>query len=355
MLCPGIGTCGYSFHLKKCALERKAEKVGGSMFEHYSVLKEETVEGLQIRPEGTYIDCTVGGGGHALQIASRLNEKGLLIAFDQDVDALKAAEKRLEAYHDRTLFVNKNFRHLQGELEQLEITHVDGILFDLGVSSPQLDRGERGFSYQHDARLDMRMHQEEELDAYEFVNTWPYEKLVSIFFKYGEEKFSKQIARKIESYRETAPIETTHQLVDIVKETIPAPARRKGGHPAKRIFQALRIAVNDELAAFNDALHQAARVIGMNGKVAVITFHSLEDRLCKQAFKKWSTRKETPRNLPVIPEGHEAPFKLITRKPVVPGQGELEENRRSRSAKLRIVEKIHEWDESFTYLEGWKK
>lgn len=325
------------------------------MFEHYSVLKEETINGLAIKPSGTYVDCTVGGGGHAAQIASKLDHNGLLIAFDQDIDALEAAKTRLQAYQDRIMFINNNFRSIKEELNHHDIQHVDGILFDLGVSSPQLDRGERGFSYQHDAQLDMRMNQTQELNAFEIVNTWSYQQLVSIFFKYGEEKFSKQIARKIEGFRNIEQINTTHQLVDIIKDAIPAPARRKGGHPAKRIFQALRIAVNDELAAFNDALHQAASVIGVNGRIAVITFHSLEDRVCKQAFKKWSTMKEIPRNLPVIPKGHEAPFKLITRKPIGPSDDELEANRRSRSAKLRIVEKVHTWNEAFTYVEGWKK
>lgn len=330
-------------------------KVGVCMFEHYSVLKEEMIQGLAVRSNGTYIDCTVGGGGHAEQIASKLDQDGLLVAFDQDIDALEAAKKRLATYQDRVLFINNNFRNLKDELLHHDIRYIDGILFDLGVSSPQLDRGERGFSYQHDAPLDMRMNQNQKLNAYEIVNKWPYEQLVSIFFKYGEEKFSKQVARKIEAYRKVRPIETTHQLVDILKEAIPAPARRKGGHPAKRIFQALRIAVNDELVAFNDALDQAASAVDINGRIAVITFHSLEDRVCKQAFKKWSTRKETPRNLPIIPEEHQAPFKQITRKPIQPGEGELQQNRRSRSAKLRIVEKIREWDEAFTYVEGWRK
>ncbi|MCM3396243.1 16S rRNA (cytosine(1402)-N(4))-methyltransferase RsmH [Oceanobacillus profundus] len=325
------------------------------MFEHYSVLREETIKGLAINPNGTYVDCTVGGGGHSLEIAKRLSEDGLLIAFDQDLDALEAAKSRLKAYEDRILFVHSNFRGLEKELTNRQITYVNGILFDLGVSSPQLDRGERGFSYHHDAELDMRMNQTEELTAYEIVNTWPYSQLVSIFFNYGEEKFSKQIARKIEAYREKEEIRTTHQLVEIIKEGIPAAARRKGGHPAKRIFQALRIAVNDELAAFNDALHQAAKMVGVEGRIAVITFHSLEDRLCKQAFKKWSTEKDTPRNLPIIPAEHQAPFKLITRKPVMPGDYELDENRRSRSAKLRVVEKVTEWRNEFTYEEGWKK
>lgn len=329
--------------------------MGVTMFEHYSVLKEETIKGLAIEPSGTYVDCTVGGGGHSEKIASQLNENGLLVAFDQDLDALQAAKERLKAYHDRIIFIHSNFRGLEEELANHRIQQVDGILFDLGVSSPQLDRGERGFSYQQDAELDMRMNQEAELTAFEIVNTWPYNDMVAIFFKYGEEKFSKQIARRIEEYRKTNEIHTTHQLVEIIKDAIPAPARRKGGHPAKRIFQALRIAVNDELAAFNDALHQAARAVSENGRIAVITFHSLEDRLCKQAFKKWSTAKETPRNLPVLPKEHEAPFKLISRKPIIATDDELTENRRSRSAKLRIAEKVNEWNDDFTYEEGWKK
>lgn len=325
------------------------------MFEHYSVLKEETIKGLNMKPDGIYVDCTVGGGGHSEEIASRLNDDGLLIAFDQDIDALSAAKEKLKKYGNRIQFVHANFREINNKLTELGIQEVDGILFDLGVSSPQLDRGDRGFSYHKEAVLDMRMNQEDSLTAKEIVNTWSYERLVRIFFRYGEEKFSKQIARKIEAYRQEFEITTTNELVDIIKDAIPAPARRKGGHPAKRIFQALRIAVNDELAAFDDALHQAAKLVRISGRVVVITFHSLEDRLCKQAFRKWSRPKETPRNLPIMPEENEAPFRLITRKPIIPGENELEENRRSRSAKLRIAEKIKQWNEEFIYEEGWRK
>src|SRR5690625_1808153 len=325
------------------------------MFEHYSVLMNETVKGMEIKPDGTYVDCTLGGGGHAEEIASKLNSDGLLVGFDQDKDALTAARERLSPYHNRILLIHSNFTELKNQLMKNNIHQVDGILFDLGVSSPQLDRKERGFSYQDNANLDMRMDRTQELSAFEIVNSWSYEQLVSIFFKYGEEKFSKQIARKIESHREKEEIKTTFQLVDIIKEGIPAPARRKGGHPAKRIFQALRIAVNDELNVFNDALHQAAEVISKKGRIAVITFHSLEDRLAKQAFKVWSTEKPTPKNLPVLPKDHEAPFKLITKKPIVPDENELQENRRSRSAKLRIAEKVNVWNKDFTYRKGWKK
>jgi 16S rRNA (cytosine1402-N4)-methyltransferase len=325
------------------------------MFEHYSVLMNETVKGLEIKPDGTYVDCTLGGGGHAEQIASKLNSDGLLVGLDQDKDALTAARERLFPYHDRILFIHSNFTDLKNQLIKNNIDQVDGILFDLGVSSPQLDRKERGFSYQDNANLDMRMDQTQELSAFEIINFWSYQQLVSIFFKYGEEKFSKQIARKIENHRKKEEIKTTFQLVEIIKEGIPAPARRKGGHPAKRIFQALRIAVNDELNVFNDALHQAAEIISPEGRIAVITFHSLEDRIAKQAFKAWSTEKPTPRNLPVLPKDHEAPFKLITKKPIIPDEKELQENRRSRSAKLRIAEKVSDWNENFIYKEGWNK
>lgn len=325
------------------------------MFEHYSVLKNETIEGLNIKPDGIYVDCTLGGAGHSYEIASRLGEGGLLIGFDQDEDALSAASERLEPFKDRVKLVHANFRQLSTKLEELGVESVDGVLFDLGVSSPQLDRGERGFSYQHDAPLDMRMNRQETLTAYEIVNEWPYERLVSIFFKYGEEKFSKQVARKIEEMRKKKPIETTHELAELIKESIPAAARRTGGHPAKRVFQALRIAVNDELAVFNDALHQAARFLHTGGRIAVITFHSLEDRIAKQAFKKWSSNLPVPRNLPVVPTDHLAPFKLVDKKAILPNEQELNENRRSRSAKLRIAEKVREWDETFQYEEGWNK
>ena len=319
------------------------------LFNHISVLKDQTIEGLNIKPNGIYVDCTVGGGGHSLEIVSKLSSEGLLIAFDQDEDALAAAKEKLQAYEDRVIFIHANFRHIEDQLKRHHIEHVDGILFDLGVSSPQFDRGERGFSYRHDARLDMRMNQSAPLTAFEIVNTWSYEELVSIFFKYGEEKFSKQIARNIEKTRVSEEISTTHQLVEIIKEAIPAAARRTGGHPAKRVFQALRIAVNDELDAFSDALHQAARVIAVHGRIVVITFHSLEDRLCKQVYKKWSTRKPVPRNMPIIPEGHEAPFKLITRKPIISSETALSKNRRARSAKLRIIEKVSPWNEDFSF------
>ncbi|MEK4485017.1 16S rRNA (cytosine(1402)-N(4))-methyltransferase RsmH [Psychrobacillus sp. FSL H8-0484] len=312
------------------------------MFHHTTVLLKETVDGLAIRPDGIYVDCTLGGAGHSEYLVKQLNEQGRLICFDQDMTAIENAKIKLAAYLDQVTFVHANFRYLKEELYKIGIEKVDGILYDLGVSSPQLDTPERGFSYNYDAPLDMRMDQTSELTAFHVVNDWPYEKLVKIFFRYGEEKFSKQVARKIEQAREVAPIETTFQLVELIKAGIPAAARRTGGHPAKRIFQAIRIAVNDELGAAEDSLEDAIRMIKVGGRVSVITFHSLEDRLTKTIFKEASSVPNLPPNLPVIPAGMEPMLKLVTRKPILPSEEELEVNNRSRSAKLRIVEKLIE-------------
>jgi len=310
------------------------------MFNHTTVLLKEAAEGLNIKPDGVYVDCTLGGAGHSEYIVKQLSEKGKLIAFDQDDVALANAKEKLAPYLDRVILIKSNFRYLKEQLMKHGIEEVDGVLFDLGVSSPQLDTPERGFSFHHDAPLDMRMDQNSMFSAYNVVNEWPYEKLVKIFFQYGEEKFSKQIARKIEAYRESKPIETTLELVDLIKDGIPAPARRTGGHPAKRIFQAIRIAVNDELQVFEDAIEQAMDVIKKGGRVSVITFHSLEDRICKVAFKNASTVPQLPHGLPIIPEEFEPKMKVITRKPILPSEEEIEENKRARSAKLRIVEKL---------------
>ncbi|UAL49074.1 16S rRNA (cytosine(1402)-N(4))-methyltransferase RsmH [Sutcliffiella horikoshii] len=309
------------------------------MFHHVTVLLNEAVEGLNIKEDGTYVDCTLGGAGHSSEIVKRLSDKGRLIAFDQDDHALEHAKNVLHNYLDRVIFIKSNFKHLKEKLFEQGITKVDGVLFDLGVSSPQLDTPERGFSYHHEAPLDMRMDMNSPLSAYDVVNEWPYEKLVRIFFQYGEEKFSKQIARKIEEYRKSKPIETTLELVEIIKDGIPAPARRTGGHPAKRVFQAIRIAVNDELGVFEDAIHQAIDVLKVGGRVSVITFHSLEDRMCKVAFKEKSQLPQLPPGLPIIPEEFQPVLKLITRKPILPSEEELEANNRARSAKLRIAEK----------------
>lgn len=312
------------------------------MFDHTTVLLKETVDGLSINPDGIYVDCTLGGAGHSEYLVQQLSSRGRLICFDQDMTAIENAKVRLEKYLDRVTFVHSNFRYIKEELQKLNIEKIDGILYDLGVSSPQLDTPERGFSYHHDAPLDMRMDQTAELTAFHVVNEWSYEDLVRIFFRYGEEKFSKQIARKIEEARKNAPIETTGELVELIKEGIPAPARRKGGHPAKRVFQAIRIAVNDELGAAEDSLVDAIDVLKVGGRISVITFHSLEDRLTKTIFKEASSLPDLPPGFPVIPDEYKPTLKLITRKPILPSEEELLENNRSRSAKLRVAEKIND-------------
>ncbi|AMA62805.1 MAG: 16S rRNA (cytosine(1402)-N(4))-methyltransferase RsmH [Kurthia gibsonii] len=310
------------------------------MFNHTTVLLKETVDELNVRPDGIYVDCTLGGAGHSEYLVQQLSEQGRLICFDQDTTAIENAKIKLAPYIDRVTFVHSNFRYLQQELANLGISKVDGVLYDLGVSSPQLDNAERGFSYHQDAALDMRMDQTAPLTAFEVVNEWSYAELVRIFYRYGEEKFSKQVARKIEEAREKSPIETTGQLVELIKAGIPAAARRKGGHPAKRIFQAIRIAVNDELGAAEESLQQALDVIDVGGRVSVITFHSLEDRLTKTIFKEVSSVPELPPGLPIIPDHLQPKYKLVNRKPILPTEEELAVNNRSRSAKLRVIEKI---------------
>ena len=308
------------------------------MFEHTTVMLNEAIEGLNIKEDGIYVDCTLGGGGHSSKILKKLTT-GHLYAFDQDENAIKAANERLMAISDKFTIIHSNFVHIKEKLNELGVEKVDGILFDLGVSSPQFDDGMRGFSYNYDARLDMRMDQRNTLDAYQIVNTYSYEQLVKILFRYSDEKFAKQIARKIEQHREIAPIETTYQLVEIIKEAIPAPARRKGGHPAKRTFQALRIAVNDELNVFEKALEQALDIVNIEGRISVITFHSLEDRICKNIFKEKTTVKNIP-GLPVLPEHLMPCFRLVNKKAYSASKEELEQNHRAHSAKLRVIERI---------------
>ncbi|CZQ86089.1 16S rRNA (cytosine(1402)-N(4))-methyltransferase RsmH [Trichococcus collinsii] len=311
-------------------------------FEHYSVLLKESIDGLNIKPDGIYVDCTLGGAGHSSVILSKLNENGHLYAFDQDRIAIENAEVALATYIEKGMvtLIKANFRNIKEELEDRDVFGVDGILYDLGVSSPQLDQAERGFSYRYDAPLDMRMDQEQELTARVIVNEWSFAELVKIFYRYGEEKFSKQIARKIEKIRETQPIETTGELVEIIKDCIPAPARRKGGHPAKRIFQALRIAVNDELSAIEDSIEDGLKMLNVGGRMSVISFQSLEDRIVKVLFKEASSKEETLPLLPILPEEYEADYKLISRKPIMPNEAELSENSRSQSAKLRVIERV---------------
>ena len=311
------------------------------MFHHISVLLQETIEGLNIKEDGIYVDCTLGGGGHSSEILKRLTT-GHLYCFDQDQNAIAAASERLSKISDNFTIIYSNFKNIKNELYKLGVTKVDGIVFDLGVSSPQFDDGERGFSYNYDAKLDMRMDQSQSLSAYEIVNNYDFNEIVKILFKYSDEKYAKQIARNIEKHRAVKPIETTFELVEIVKEAIPAAARRKGGHPAKRTFQALRIAVNDELNVFDIALKDALDLTNIEGRVAVITFHSLEDKICKYTFNEVTNQQPVPSHIAVIPESMQPRFKKVTRKPLVASDKELEENHRSHSAKLRIVERVYE-------------
>lgn len=310
-------------------------------FEHETVLLRETIDGLEINPNGVYVDCTLGGAGHAQYILSQLSDKGKLYAFDQDINAINNAKEVLkeEYAQGKVVFIHSNFRNLKEELANLSIRYVDGIYYDLGVSSPQLDHADRGFSYHQEAKLDMRMDQSQELSAYEVVNYWSYEQLVKIIFRYGEEKFAKRIVRSIEQTREKKPIEYTTELAEIVKLAIPAATRRTGGHPAKKTFQAIRIAVNDELGSIEESLEQALDLLKVGGRLSVISFHSLEDRLVKQMFKQVSTPPETPNNLPLLPEQMKPAYLLVNRKPILASNEELEHNNRSRSAKLRIIER----------------
>lgn len=318
-----------------------------ALFHHITVLKQEATEGLRIKPDGIYVDCTLGGAGHSSLIASQLSSNGRLIALDQDDWALNNAREVMKPYVDRITLVKTNFRDLEEvlrnevEADENGQPQVDGILFDLGVSSPQFDEGERGFSYNHDAPLDMRMDQSAELTAAKIVNEWPEQEIARILYEYGEEKFSRRIAKVIVERRAQSPIQTTGELVEMIKEGIPAAARRTGGHPAKRSFQAFRIAVNDELGAFKDALHQAVRCLAPGGRVSVITFHSLEDRICKQIFNSYIPKCTCPPDFPMcVCGGGQGELKLVNRKPLIPSAEEIESNPRARSAKLRIAEKL---------------
>jgi len=316
------------------------------MFLHTTVLLNEAVDGLAIKPDGIYVDCTLGGAGHSEKIVSQLGEHGRLIAFDQDDWAHENAKQRLAPYMDKVTLVKSNFRYLKEELMHCNVPmkdglpQVDGILFDLGVSSPQLDEAERGFSYNQDAPLDMRMDREEDLTAYHIVNEWDERDIARILDRYGEEKFARNIARSIVKLREQNPIKTTSELAEIIKNAIPAATRRTGGHPAKRSFQALRIAVNDELGAEEEALESAIQCVAPGGRISVITFHSLEDRICKQIFAKYVEKCTCPPDFPLCVCGNEGKLKLVNRKPIVPTDEEIEQNLRARSAKLRVAEKL---------------
>ena len=310
-----------------------------SEFHHVSVLLEECIQGLAIKPDGTYVDGTLGGAGHSSRIAAKLTT-GRLIGIDRDNVALEAAAERLRPFEDRVTLVHANFCDMDQALQELGIDKVDGILLDLGVSSPQLDDGQRGFSYMTDAPLDMRMNGEDTRDARQIVNTWSYEELKRILYDYGEERFAPRIAAAICRRREQAPIETTLELVDVIKSAMPASALREKQHPAKRSFQAIRIAVNDELGAVETVMKKAVPLLNPGGRLAVITFHSLEDRIVKNAMAEAAKGCTCPPSFPVCVCGKKPQVRIVTRKPIVSGEEELERNPRARSAKLRICEKL---------------
>jgi len=308
-------------------------------FHHISVLLEECLEGLDIKADGIYVDGTLGGAGHSSRIVQRLTT-GRLIGIDRDPVALEASGKRLEPYQDRVTLVHSNFCEMKQVMEDLGIPGVDGILLDLGVSSPQLDDGQRGFSYMADAPLDMRMNNRDSLSAYEVVNTWSQDELKRILFDYGEERYAPRIASAICRRREESAIETTFELVDVIRSAMPPQALREKQHPAKRSFQAIRIAVNDELGSVEKAMRDAIPLLNPGGRLAVITFHSLEDRIVKNAMAEAAKGCTCPPNFPVCVCGKKPIVKLISRKPIVATEAELEANPRSRSAKLRVCEKL---------------
>ena len=305
---------------------------------HISVLLEESISSLNLKDDSIIVDCTLGYGGHSSNILARI-KKGFLFAFDQDSEAIRHSTDRLNAVGTNFTIVKSNFVHLKEKLQELGVEKVDGVLFDLGVSSPQLDDGERGFSYHEDARLDMRMDRDNPLSAYEVVNNYSKEELSKIFYKYGEDKFSNNIAKKIVEYRATKPIETTLELVEIIKTAVPMKFRIDK-HPARQIFQAIRIEVNKELDVIEPALEQALSILKVGGRVAVITFHSLEDRLVKNFFKEKCAIDERLRGMPNIPEEYLPDFSLVVNKAISPSDEELENNPRARSAKLRVIERI---------------
>lgn len=301
---------------------------------HQAVLLEEVIDGLQIKANGIYVDATFGRGGHSSAILQHLDQ-GKLYVFDQDEQAIKTAHKLQQIYPNNLIVIQANFENLEHYLEKHHVSEVDGILFDLGVSSPQFDEADRGFSYRYDNRLDMRMNQQQDLDAYAVVNTYSFEELKRIFQSYGEEPFAKSIARKIEQRRQIKPIETTFELVDIIKSALPSKVLSQKGHPAKQVFMALRIEVNRELEVLQTSLLQATKILKPEGRLAVISFHSLEDRIVKQMFVQLSTSR-SPSKLPIIDE-IKPDFHLLQRKPIVASELELKENSRSHSAKLRVL------------------
>lgn len=307
-------------------------------FKHYSVLLKESVDALKVNANGVYVDGTMGGGGHSMAILER--GAGRLIGIDRDKEAIAASKKRLEPYADRVTQINSNFSEIKAVLSELGISEIDGAVLDLGVSSYQLDNAERGFSYMHDAPLDMRMNRDEGISAYDVVNDYSEDELTKIFYEYGEEKWSRRIARFIVEKRTQSSIKTTGELADIIKASIPKKARMDGGHPAKRVFQAIRIEVNGELRILEQAVRDFIDVLKPGGVLSIITFHSLEDRIVKQTFSQLAQGCTCPKDFPVCVCGNKPRIKILTRKPILPSERELEENSRSKSAKLRAAKKL---------------
>ena len=305
---------------------------------HISVLLKESIEELNIKEDGIYVDCTLGYAGHSSEILKRI-KKGHLFAFDQDQEAINSSNEKLSKIGDNFTIIKSNFKYMKEKLESLGITEVDGILFDLGVSSPQLDNVERGFSYHHDAKLDMRMDQSNPFSAYDVVNTYSDKELARIFFEYGEEKYSNSIAKNIVKYRETKSIETTLELVEVIKKSVPEKYSRDK-HPARKVFQAIRIEVNHELEILKQAILDAASMLKVDGRLCIITFHSLEDRIVKNTFKELTTVDDMVKGLPNIPDKYLKDYELVTRKSIVPSNEEIENNNRSRSSKLRVLKRI---------------
>lgn len=308
-------------------------------FRHVSVLLEKSVDGLNIKENGIYADGTMGGGGHSCEILRRLDGKGLLIGIDRDTEAIAASRNRLAEF-DNVRYVHDNYKNIKSILAREGIEALDGAVLDLGVSSYQLDNRQRGFSYMEDAPLDMRMNRDDSLSAYDVINTYSEEKLAKIFFEYGEERFSRKIARSIVMRRADKPVETTLELVDIIKASVPERLRQKGSHPAKRVFQAVRIEVNGELRDLRGAIDDFFDMLAPGGRLSVITFHSLEDRIVKTAFASYAKGCTCPPDFPICVCGNKPRAKLITRKPILPDEMECDENKRAKSAKLRIAEKI---------------
>ncbi len=309
-------------------------------FRHVPVMLDECIDGLDIKPDGIYVDCTLGGGGHSFHIASRLGKNGRLIAFDKDEEAISAAKTRLDSYNDKVVYIHDDFKNAAGRLDELGVGEIDGVLIDLGVSSYQLDNGERGFSYNADAPLDMRMDRGQYLSAYNVVNEYGEDRLADIIWRYGEDKLARKISRNIAEYRSKQEIKTTGQLASIIEESYPAKLRWKFGNPCKRTFQAIRIEVNGELKDLDKAVNELALRLKVGGRICIITFHSLEDRIIKRAFVELNKECVCPPHQPICTCNKRKEVEIITKKPTVATEGELRENSRSASAKLRIAERV---------------